>query len=398
MARLTIDDLDVSSKRVLVRVDFNVPLNEDRTVADDFRIRAALPTIQKLLAEKARVILMSHLGRPKGVKDPQLSLKPAADRLGQLIKNRVTFAPDCVGPEVKRLVDALQDGEVLVLENLRFHAEEKKNDSAFAAQLAELADLYVNDAFGTSHREHASMAGVASHFEQRAAGYLLEKELHYLQDYLASPQKPYTAVLGGAKITGKIEIIEKLFGKVDNILIGGGMAYTFLKARGFEIGKSLLEEDKVRMAEDTLKKAAELGCQIGLPSDVVITTEISAEATPEMVAASAIPTDKMGVDIGPETTMQFSDILEKSKTVLWNGPMGVFEYPQFQTGTESIARKLADITARGAVTVIGGGDSAAAIKKFGLMELVTHVSTGGGASLELLSGLELKPIQLISNR
>ncbi|MCD6441218.1 MAG: phosphoglycerate kinase [Candidatus Marinimicrobia bacterium] len=398
MARITIDDLELKGKRVLVRVDFNVPLNDEQQVTDDFRICAALPTINKLLSDGAKVILMSHLGRPKGKKDPKYSLKPVADRLNQLIDNNVYFAPDCIGTEVKNIVSSLKEGEVLLLENLRFYEAETKNDPEFSAQLAELADIYVNDAFGTSHRVHASMAGVAEHFDIRAAGYLLEKELHYLHDCLENPQKPYTAILGGAKVTGKIEIIEKLFGKVDNILIGGGMVYTFLKAKGYEIGKSLLEEDKVDLAREILEKAKKFGCKVYLPVDIVIVTEISADAEICVVADKNISGNKMGVDIGPETSMIFSNILEESKTVLWNGPLGIFEIPQFSTGTESIARKLAEITAKGAITVVGGGDSAAALKKLNLQDQVTHVSTGGGASLELLSGLELVPINLISKK
>jgi phosphoglycerate kinase len=398
MARLTVDDLQVKGKRVLVRVDFNVPLDENRQVADDFRIRSALPTIKKLLDSGGKVILMSHLGRPKGEKNLKYSLKPVADHLSTLITNKVTFAPDCVGESVKNRVHSLKEGEVLLLENLRFYAAEEKNDPDFSAQLAELGEVYVNDAFGTSHRAHASMAGVAEHFNQRAAGYLLEKELHYLSDCLETPKKPYTAVLGGAKVTGKIEIIERMFGKVDNILIGGGMAYTFLKAQGYEIGKSMLEEDKLSLARDTLEKAREFGCKIYLPTDTVIVAELNEEAVASVVDTKRMPVDQIGVDIGPDATMVFCDILDKSNTVLWNGPMGVFEIQQFSTGTESIARKLADITAKGVITVVGGGDSAAAMEKFGLVHKVTHVSTGGGASLELLSGLELIPIKLISTK
>ncbi len=398
MARLTIDDLKVEGKRVLVRVDFNIPLDENQNITDDFRIRAALPTIRKLLNDGAKVILMSHLGRPKGKKIAELSLKPVAERLKKHLNNRVFFATDCVGIEVKNLANSLQNGEVLLLENLRFHAEERKNDPDFAAKLAELADIYVNDAFGTSHRAHASTAGIAEYISQRAAGYLLEKELHYLKDYLDNPEKPYTAVLGGAKVSGKIEIIEKLFGKVQNILIGGGMAYTFLKAKGYEIGKSLLEEDKIDLALNILKKAKEYDCTIYLPTDIIVVPEISDHVVPELVLSDNIPPDRMGVDIGPETTMIYSGIIDSSETVLWNGPLGVFEIVQFSIGTESIARKLAEVTEKGAVTVVGGGDSAAAMKKFGLMSKVTHISTGGGASLELLSGMELIPITLITRK
>lgn len=398
MARLTIDDLNVKGQKVLVRVDFNVPLDENQNIRSDFRIKAALPTIEKLLQGGAKVVLMSHLGRPKGKKDPKFSLKPVADRLGELIPNKVYFAPDCIGAEVAEMVNNLQEGEVLLLENLRFYNEETKNDEEFSKKLAALGDIYVNDAFGTSHRAHASMAGVALHFEQRAAGYLLEKELHYLQDYLAKPEKPYTAILGGAKVTGKIEIIERLFGKVDNILIGGGMVFTFLKAQGMEIGKSLLEEDKIELAREILQKAKEVGCKIYLPTDIVVTNEVAESAEIDVVTVDQIPADKIGVDIGPESCMLFNQILNVSKTVLWNGPMGVFEISQFSTGTESIARTLAEITEKGATTVVGGGDSASAIKKFKLMDKVTHVSTGGGASLELLSGLELVPVSLISTK
>jgi len=398
MARLTIDDLQIKGQKILVRVDFNVPLDENQNISSDFRIKAALPTIVKLMNSGGKVILMSHLGRPKGKKDPKFSLRPIAERLDELITNKVYFAPDCIGDKVVKMTDNLKEGEVLLLENLRFYKDETKNGDEFSAKLAALGDIYVNDAFGTSHRAHASMAGVARHFGQRASGYLLEKELHYLQDYLAEPKKPYTAILGGAKVSGKIEIIEKLFGKVDNILIGGGMVFTFLKAQGMEIGKSLLEEDKINLARETLKKAAEVGCKIYLPTDVVVVPEIAESAEMDVVAVDRIPPDKLGVDIGPESSMLFSDIITESKTVLWNGPMGVFEIPQFSTGTESIARTLAKITERGAVTVVGGGDSASAIKKFNLMDKVTHVSTGGGASLELLSGLELVPVNLITTK
>jgi phosphoglycerate kinase len=398
MARLTVDDLNVKGKRVLMRVDFNVPLDENLNVRDDFRIRAALPTIQKLLNDGARLILMSHLGRPKGKVVPEMSLRPVAERLQKYLKNKVYFAPDCIGVEVKSLAFSLADGEVLLLENLRFHPEEEKNDPEFSAKLAELGDIYVNDAFGTSHRAHASTAGVTDHIAVRAAGYLLEKELHYLQDTLENPAKPFTAIFGGAKVSDKIDVIERLLNKTDNILIGGGMAYTFLKARGLEIGKSLLEEDKIEYARETLAKAEKLGCKIYLPVDVVVAPEISETAKFDVVDVNDIPADQMGVDIGPMTTMIFNEVIEKSKTVLWNGPVGVFEVKQFSTGTESVARKLAEVTPKGVVTVVGGGDSASAMKKFGLMDKVSHVSTGGGASLELLSGLELIPITLISKK
>ncbi len=398
MARLTIDDLNVTNKTVLIRVDFNVPLDKNQNITDDFRIQAALPTIKKMLSEGAKLILMSHLGRPKGEKKPEFSLKPVADRLNELLDNNVLFAPDSIGEEVVSMANNLKSGEVLLLENLRYHKEEKKNDPKFSAQIAALADFYVNDAFGTSHRAHASMAGVAELFEQRASGYLLEKELHFLGDYLDNPKRPYTAILGGAKVSGKIEIIEKLLGKVDNLIIGGAMSFTFLKAQGFNIGKSLLEEDKIQLAKDIIKAAKEKGCNLLLPVDVLAVSEIKEGAESVISSMKDMPKDKIGVDVGPETTMLFNQIIENSKTILWNGPMGIFEIAEFATGTESIARKLAEVTKKGTVTVIGGGDSAAAIKKFGLSKEVTHVSTGGGASLELLGGLELIPINLISKK
>ncbi len=397
MARLTIDDLDVDGKRVLMRVDFNVPLDDDQNITDDFRIQAALPSIEKLLSKGARLILMSHLGRPKGQQKPELSLKPVAIYLQKHIKH-VAFAPDCIGDVARDIADHLQKGAVLLLENLRFHAGEKANDPQFARQLAELGDIYVNDAFGTSHREHASMAGVAEHFEQRAAGYLLEKELHYLGDYLKKPKQPYTAIFGGAKITGKIELIERFLDKVENLLIGGGMSYTFLKAKGYDVGKSLLEKDKVELAQKVLEKAEQANCNVLLPTDVVVVDEIKDHATPEVISVEEIPADKMGVDIGPETVTHFAQVLEQSKTVLWNGPMGVFEITQFAVGTDSIAKQLSEITAQGAVTVVGGGDTASAVRSFGLADQLTHVSTGGGASLELLSGNELKPVNLITKK
>lgn len=399
MSRLIIDDLKVEGKRVLVRVDFNVPLDENQNITDDFRIRAALPTIRELLDNKAKVILMSHLGRPKGKKIPELSLKPVSKKLQEYLKNnKVFFASDCIGIEVRNLSDSLHIGEVLLLENLRFHIEEEKNDPDFSAKLAELCDVYVNDAFGTSHRAHASTAGIANYVSQRAAGYLLEKELHYLKDYLDDPKKPYTAVLGGAKVSGKIEIIEKLFGKVQNVLIGGGMSYTFLKAQGYVVGKSIVEDDKMSLANETIERAKSFNCHIYIPKDFIAVPEINTQAVAKLVKSDNMPLNLIGVDIGPETIAQYTEILDSSQTVLWNGPVGVFEIPQFSTGTESIARKLAEITKKGAITVVGGGDSAAAMKKFGLMDKVTHVSTGGGASLELLSGLELIPITLLTEK
>ncbi|MBO8131779.1 MAG: phosphoglycerate kinase [Candidatus Marinimicrobia bacterium] len=396
MARLTVDDISVKDKRVLVRVDFNVPLDEKQNITDDYRIRAALPTIKKLISDGGKVILMSHLGRPKGERKPELSLKPVAKRLQELLQGtKVYFVEDCIGDEVKKAVDTLKPGEVLLLENVRFYKGEEKNDPEFAKKLAELGDVYVNDAFATAHRAHASTAGVAELLEVKAAGYLLEKELKYLKDYLENPEQPYTAILGGAKVSGKIEIIERLIGKVKYLLIGGGMSYTFLKALGYEIGKSLLEEDKIDLAKSTMEKAKNLGCELILPTDVVVVSEMSSDADIEVINFKNIPSDKMGVDIGPETVATFNEIIEKSKTILWNGPLGVFEIEKFSTGTESVARKVAEVTEKGVITILGGGDTASAVKKFGLADKFTHVSTGGGASLELLAGEELIPIKLL---
>ncbi len=395
MGRLTIDDLNVKGKKVLMRVDFNVPLDSEQNITDDFRIRSAMPSIKKLVKDGAKVILVSHLGRPKGEKKSEFSLKPIATRLSEDLEH-VAFVPDCIGKEVEKVVNSLQNGAVVLLENLRYYTEEKKNDAEFSKKLANLADIYVNDAFGTSHRAHASMAGAAELFEQRAAGYLLEKELHFLGDYLNTPEKPYTAILGGAKVTGKIDIIKKLMPKVQNLIIGGGMSFTFLKAKGYEIGNSLVEEDKLELAKEIMADAEKMGCKLLLPVDAVVASEVDKKASTLVVDMENFPKGKIGLDISDKTIEIFGKVLDESKTVLWNGPMGVFEIDKFAKGTEFIAKKLAEITEKGAVTVIGGGDSAAAIKKFGLSDKVTHVSTGGGASLEMIAGEELIPVNLIS--
>lgn len=397
MAYLTIDDLNVKGKKVLMRVDFNVPLDANQNITDDLRIKAAIPSIKKLVKDGAKVILMSHLGRPSTAKEPHLSLKPVAERLQQDF-DHVAFVPDCIGPEVEKVVNELQNGAIVLLENLRYYKEEKKNDPDFAAKLAKLGDVYVNDAFGTSHRAHASMAGVAEHFEQRAAGYLLEKELKYLGETLENPEKPYTAILGGAKVSDKIEIIKSLMPKVQYLIIGGGMSFTFLKAQGYEIGKSLLEADKLELAKEIMADAEAQDCKILLPVDAVIASEVSDKASVDVVSMKNFPSDKLGLDIAEETEKLFGEVLDKSKTVLWNGPMGVFEIEKFAKGTEFIAKKLAEITAKGAITIIGGGDSAAAIKKFNLSDKVSHVSTGGGASLEMISGEPMIPLTLISQK
>jgi phosphoglycerate kinase len=397
MNKLSIDNLNLKDKRVLVRVDFNVPLDENQKITDDSRIVASLPTIKKIIKDGGKAILMSHLGRPKGKVNPEFSLKPAAEKLGELLGKEVKLAPDCIGDEVKKLVSEMKDGEVLLLENLRFHAEEEKNDATFSKALAELGDVYVNDAFGTAHRAHASTEGITHFIDTCAAGYLMQKELDYLGSALSKPERPYCAILGGAKISGKIDVIMNLFNKVDTLIVGGGMAFTFFKAQGKEIGKSLLEEEKIDLAKEVLKKAQESKIKFLLPVDVVVAFEFKNDSPAETVKIDNIPNDKMGLDIGPETIKLFSTELLKSKTIVWNGPMGVFEMDNFAKGTFAIAEALVEATKNGAVTVIGGGDSAAAISKAGLEDKVSHVSTGGGASLEFLEGKVLPGVEALSD-
>lgn len=384
----TVRDLQARGKRVLVRCDFNVPL-EGSTITDDRRIREALPTIRHLAEAGARVILCSHLGRPKGV-TPEFSLAPVAARLGELLGKPVNLAPDCVGPTAKAAVEGLGAGEVLLLENVRFHPEEEKNDPAFATELAALAELYVNDAFGTAHRAHASTEGVA-HILPGVSGFLIEKELKYLGEALGNPGRPFVGILGGAKVKDKITVIDELLPKVDHLIIGGGMAFTFLKAKGYEIGKSLLDESNIEYAAKVL---AESGDKILLPTDTVITTELTDTATTQVVASDAIPADHMGADIGPATLARFREVILAAKTVLWNGPMGVFEMTPFEAGTRGVAQAMADSEA---ITIVGGGDSAAAVDQFGLSDQMTHVSTGGGASLEFLEGKVLPGIAALQD-
>jgi phosphoglycerate kinase len=397
MEKLTIDDLKLKDMKVLVRVDFNVPLDKEGEVTDDKRIVESLPTIKKILQDGGKAILMSHLGRPKG-KTPELSLSPVAKRLEKLLGKPVKFVNDCIGPDVEKAVAELKSGECLLLENLRFYAEEEKNDSEFAKKLARLGDIYVNDAFGTAHRAHASTEGVTKYFKQCAAGYLMQKELKYLGTALTNPKRPFVAILGGAKISGKIDVITNLMDKVDALLIGGGMAFTFLKAEGKEIGKSLLEADKIDLAKDILKKAEAKKIDFELPEDVVVAPEAKEDASSRVVEDDAIPPDWQGLDIGPKTISEFSKKLEKAKTVVWNGPMGVFEVNKFATGTIKIAEELAKITQKGATTIVGGGDSAAAVAQAGLEDKLTHISTGGGASLEFLEGKVLPGVAALTDK
>jgi phosphoglycerate kinase len=396
--KLTIDDLELKGKKVLVRVDFNVPLDEKGAVTDDKRIVASLPTIKKILADGGKAILMSHLGRPKGKKLPDMSLAPVAKRLENLLGKPVKFASDCVGPEVEKAVSALKPGECLLLENLRFYAEEEKNDPEFAKKLAKLGDVYVNDAFGTAHRAHASTEGVTKYFDQCAAGYLMQKELKYLGMALADPKRPFVAILGGAKISGKIDVISNLMDKVDAILIGGGMAFTFFKAMGKEIGESLLESDKIDLAKEILTEADEKKVNFMLPRDVVVAPEAKDESVTQVVGIDAIPPDQLGLDIGPKTVEAFSKELAKAKTVLWNGPMGVFEVDKFAAGTVKVAQELARITEKGATTIVGGGDSASAVARAGLKDKLSHISTGGGASLEFLEGKTLPGVAALTDK
>jgi len=390
MAKKTIRDIDVRGKKVIVRVDFNVPLEAGK-VTDDTRIRAALPTIQYLLDQGAAVILMSHLGRPRGKVVEELRLDPVAARLGELLGRPVRKLDDCIGPEVQATAERLQPGEVLLLENLRFHPEERTNDPAFAKQLADLADVYVNDAFGAAHRAHASTSGIAKYLPA-VAGLLMEKEIQFLSRAVESPEPPYVAILGGAKISDKIGVIEALLGKVDALLIGGGMANTFLLAQGYEVGDSLVEKDSVSTAQRLLQQGSD---KLVLPVDVVIADAFSADANTKVVTVAQVPAGWRILDIGPQTVEQFKAKLSGAKMVVWNGPMGVFELAPFAAGTRAIAQALADIQA---ITIIGGGDSVAAIQQAGLAEKMTHISTGGGASLEFLEGKELPGIAALEDK
>ncbi len=382
---------DISGKRALVRVDFNVPVDDQGNITDDTRIRAALPTIQDLTQKGAKVILTSHFGRPKGV-DEKLRLTPVAKRLSELLGQEVVKTDDCIGDQVAAKVAALDNGQVLLLENVRFYKEEEKNDPEFAQKLAANADFYVNDAFGTAHRAHASTEGVTKFLSPSVAGYLVEKELQYLQSAIEAPQRPLAAIIGGSKVSSKIGVIETLLEKCDKLIIGGGMIFTFYKARDLDVGKSLVEEDKLELAKTLEAKAKERGVALLLPTDVVLADKFAPDAESQTVKIDAIPDGWMGLDIGPDSVKVFQEALADCKTVIWNGPMGVFEFDKFAVGTEAIAHTLAEIGKTGAITIIGGGDSVAAVEKVGLADQMSHISTGGGASLELLEGKVLPGI------
>jgi phosphoglycerate kinase len=386
---------DLTGKRVLVRADFNVPIDKGN-ITDDTRIRAALPTIQDLTSKGAKVILSSHFGRPKGV-DDKLRLTPVAKRLGELLGKEVKKTDDCIGDEVAATVAAMLPGDVLLLENVRFYPEEEANDAEFAKKLASIADVYVNDAFGTAHRAHASTEGVTHYLSPSVAGLLIEKELQYLQSAIEQPKRPLAAIIGGSKVSSKIGVIETLLEKCDKLLLGGGMVFTFYKARGLNVGKSLVEEDKLELAKSLEAKAKERGVALLLPTDVIVADKFAADANSQTVSVENIPDGWMGLDIGPDSVKTFQDALADCKTVIWNGPMGVFEIPQFAQGTEAIARVLAGLTKTGTTTIIGGGDSVAAVEQLNLGAEMSHISTGGGASLELLEGKVLPGIAALDD-
>jgi len=393
MNKLSISDLDLAGKRVFMRVDFNVPLDGER-ITDDTRIEASLPSIRYVLEKGGRLILASHLGRPKGKPESKYSLKPVALRLAELLAKPVRFAPDCVGPEVDRMVAALKNGDVLLLENLRFHAEEEKNDPAFASELAALCDVYINDAFGAAHRAHSSTVGIPTKVKLAAAGFLMQKEIESLSHALTKAEKPYVSIVGGAKISDKIQLIESFINIATTILIGGAMAYTFFRAKGFETGKSLVEADKIDLAKELMAKAAQKKVGLELPVDHVVAPGLDSEDA-TVTSVQNTPPDRMGLDIGPETVKRYSDIIRQAKTIVWNGPMGVFEKPKFAQGTFAVAKAVAEANA---FSIVGGGDSAAAVSQAGVESKITHVSTGGGASLEFLSGEKLPGVEVLTDK
>lgn len=392
---LSLKDLDLNGKRVFLRVDFNVPLDEEENIRDDTRIKAALPTINYLLEQKAKLIVASHLGRPKGKYNPKLSLKPVGKRLSELISQDVILAPDVIGDDVIKLKRELREDQVLLLENLRFHSEERANDSSFAQNLAQEVDYYINDAFGACHRAHASVVAITQYVKKSAAGFLVKKEVDYLSKAIHNPQKPYVAILGGAKVSDKIPVIENLLSKADDILIGGAMAYTFFKAQGLEVGRSLVEEDKIDLAKLLLNRTKEVKINFCLPSDHIVAAEADPEAESKTVDSFPFASDLMALDIGPKTVEKYSEIVEKARTIFWNGPMGVFEIDKFSQGTKKIAEAVANSDA---LSIVGGGDSVAAVYKAGVSEKISHISTGGGASLEFIANETLPGIEALTEK
>lgn len=390
----SIADMDVKGKRVIARVDFNVPLDENGNVTDDKRIRGALPTIKYIIENGGKLILVSHLGRPKNGPEAKFSMKPAADRLSKLLGKEVILAKDVIGEDAKAKAANLKEGEILMLENVRFHKEETKNDPGFAKELASMADIYCNDAFGTAHRAHASTAGLADYLPS-CCGFLIKKELDVMGKALNNPERPFVAILGGAKVSDKISVIENLLDKVDTLIIGGGMAYTFIKAQGYGVGTSICEMDKLDLAKSLLEKAKDKGVKLLLPVDTVVGKEFKADTEHKVVSSDNIPDDWMGLDIGPKTVENFANAIKGAKTVVWNGPMGVFEFENFAVGTKKIAQALAE---SGATSIVGGGDSAAAVEQLGFADKITHISTGGGASLEFLEGKELPGIAVLDEK
>ncbi len=394
MNKIGIDEVPVLGKRIFVRVDFNVPMDDNQNITDDTRIRAALPTITHLVKGGAKVILASHLGRPKGKANPKFSLAPIAKRLGELLNKEVMMAQDCIGPELKTQINKMANGQIILLENVRFYEEEEKNNPEFAKEMAELAEIYVNDAFGTAHRAHASTEGIAKYIPAYA-GFLMKKEVDIMGKALANPARPFVAIIGGAKVSDKIQVIENLLNKVDILIIGGGMANTFLKAQDIQVGKSLVEAEKVELAKELLLKAEKGGVKLMLPSDVVVAKEFSANAASRVIKVSKIEADDLALDIGPESAEHFAQAINSAETVIWNGPMGVFEIDAFAKGTERIAKAMAECQG---TTIVGGGDSVAAVEKMGVVESLTHISTGGGASLEFLEGKILPGVAALQDK
>ena len=393
--KLSIRDLDLAGKKVFIRVDFNVPLDDQKQITEDTRIREALPTIQYAVENNAVVVLASHLGRPKGERKPEFSLAPVAKRLSELLGKDVTFLDDCIGETVKNALNAAKSGDVILLENLRFYKGEEKNDPEFAQKLAEAMDCVVNDAFGTAHRAHASNVGITQYVSPAVAGFLMEKEIEYFGQALDNPERPFVSILGGAKVSGKLEVIKNLLTKVDKLIIGGGMMFTFLKAQGLEVGKSLVEADLIETAKNVLSQAKEAGVELHLPVDCIVADKFDAAAQTQLVSVQAIPADWLGLDIGPESVKLFKDALQDVKTIVWNGPMGVFEMEAFSKGTVELAHAVADADA---VSIIGGGDTVSAINLAGVRDKVSFVSTGGGASLELLEGKDLPGISALKDK